>query len=60
MAKKKKAERVSLRSAINDFCRSCIYDPAAEGSWRAQVRACTAPACPLYKVRPRTTAKDKE
>ena len=57
MAKKK--ARASLRDSINAFCRECIYDPAAEGSWRSQVRACTAPTCPLYKVRPRTTAKDK-
>ena len=51
--------RQSLRAIVNRFCRECIYDPAAEGSWRAQAGACTAPECPLYPVRPRPTAAEK-
>lgn len=46
--------RVSLRSAINDKCKSCIYDPHAKGlgSWREQVADCGGVNCPLYPVRP--------
>ena len=42
----------SLRKAINDKCRECIYDPYAKGAWREQVEACTSPVCPLFPVRP--------
>lgn len=45
--------RPSLREAIDNKCRSCIYDPAAPGRWRQQVEACTVTACPLFAVRPR-------
>lgn len=42
-----------LRGRINAFCIHCIFDPeGGGGSWRQQVEACTAPACPLYDVRP--------
>lgn len=44
--------RPSLRQAINQFCRECLYDPSERGTWRAQVHECTAKACPLYQVRP--------
>lgn len=36
----------SLRAAINAFCCECMGFDAAE------VRACTAPACPLFSCRP--------
>ena len=43
----------SLRAAINDKCRECIYDSVAgAGTWREQVTACTSKACPLYPLRP--------
>jgi len=43
----------SLRKAINDKCRECIFDPnGGGGNWRQQVEACTSPSCPLYPVRP--------
>lgn len=43
----------SLRKAINDKCRECIYDAiGGGGTWRQQVEACTAYKCPLYPVRP--------
>ncbi len=42
-----------LRKAIDMKCAECIYDPKpGNGSWRAQVEACTADTCPLYGVRP--------
>jgi hypothetical protein len=43
---------MSLRKAINAKCRDCIYDPAARGTWLAQVAACSASSCPLWPVRP--------
>lgn len=43
----------SLRKAVNDKCKECIYDQfAGIGNWRQQVEACTATTCPLYPVRP--------
>ena len=38
--------------AITNYCRSCIHDPAAFGTWREQVAACPAVACPLWRFRP--------
>lgn len=44
----------SLRKAINDKCKECIYDPGVKGNgtWRQQVEACTGFSCPLWPVRP--------
>ena len=48
-----KASRGSLRKAINDKCKECIYDPiGGEGTWVQQVRECTSGTCPLFEVRP--------
>jgi hypothetical protein len=45
--------RPSLRAAIDNKCRECIYDPTpGNGTWRQQVTACTAVDCSLYPVRP--------
>lgn len=44
---------MSLRRAINSFCRQCIYDEiGGRGSWRMQVQNCSSKKCPLYEVRP--------
>ena len=49
----KKKTGYSLRDAINDKCRDCIYDPiAGGGTWRQQVESCTSGNCPLFDVRP--------
>jgi hypothetical protein len=45
---------MSLRKAIDDKCRDCIYDPLAAGTWRQQVTLCSVKLCPLYEVRPKT------
>lgn len=51
----------SMRKAINDKCRECIYDPiAGKGTWRQQVEACTSRKCPLYPVRPVSTVSGAE
>ena len=46
---------MSLRKAINEKCKDCIYDPKAGGTWRQQVEECTCMDCPLYPVRPVST-----
>lgn len=46
---------MSLRKAINDHCRACIYDKAAAGTWRQQVESCPVAGCALYPHRPRPT-----
>jgi len=43
---------MSLRKAINEKCKDCIYDNLAEGTWLKQVELCTCSDCPLYPVRP--------
>jgi hypothetical protein len=48
--------RPSMRKAINAMCKGCIFDPVAGGQWRQQVEACTSPECPLFELRPRSTA----
>ena len=49
----------SMRKAINEMCKACIYDPVGGGgTWRQQVEACTAKGCPLYDYRP-TSASEK-
>ena len=45
-------KKYSLRQAINDKCRSCVYDEANIGSWLVQVTLCSCRDCPLYEVRP--------
>jgi hypothetical protein len=49
---------MSLRKAINDKCRDCVYDPLSGlGGAIQQIDACTCTLCPLYRVRPRIIAK---
>lgn len=60
MTPKRKPKRPSLRQAVNDFCKACLYDKQEEGSWRKQARNCTATACPLYPVRPRNYSRRKK
>lgn len=43
---------MSLRKAINEHCKGCIYDKAEPGTWRQQVENCTVTACALYPYRP--------
>ena len=44
----------SLRKAIYEHCRTCIYDPSAMGTWRQQTALCAVTSCALYSVRPST------
>lgn len=42
----------SLRRAINQKCKECIYDSREEGTWRKQVGRCVSSNCPLFPYRP--------
>jgi hypothetical protein len=50
---------VSMRSAINEKCRDCIYDPLAPGNWRQQVQACVITTCPLWPLRPKSKPRTR-
>lgn len=43
---------MSLRKAIDEKCRDCIYDKGAPGTWRQQVAACAITTCSLHEYRP--------
>ena len=46
---------MSLRKAINQHCKDCVYDEIAAGTWRQQVTLCGVKSCALYDVRPKPT-----
>lgn len=39
-------------AAVTAYCKGCIHDSAAFGTWREQVAACPAVDCPLWRFRP--------
>ena len=43
---------MSLRKAINEHCKSCIYDDVAPGTWKQQITLCSVTCCSLFDVRP--------
>ena len=47
---------MSLRAAINEKCRGCIYDSEGRGTWREQVGQCTIVSCSLWKYRPQPSS----
>lgn len=52
-----RARRPSMRKAINDKCKDCIYDPkSGMGTWKQQTDACTIMTCSLWPLRPRSVA----
>ncbi len=51
---------MSLRQAINQMCKGCIYDSGAAGNWRQQVSACTSSNCPLFPHRPVSTTDKRK
>lgn len=46
----------SLRSAVNETCKSCSYDSSARGTWRQQITLCSVKSCPLWPHRPITSS----
>ncbi len=52
---------MSIRKAVNEFCKMCIYDEKSGlGTWRQQVEGCTCTDCPLYDFRPRPASKKRQ
>lgn len=50
---KRASGNTSLRGAINEKCRDCIFDSrCGGGTWREQVAQCSSIRCPLWPVRP--------
>lgn len=47
---------MGLRTQVNLMCKGCIYDKHDAGTWRDQVEKCGIETCPLWNVRPLTTA----
>lgn len=44
---------MGMRSAINQNCKDCIYDPLSGlGTWREQVAQCPMTWCPFWEYRP--------
>jgi hypothetical protein len=43
---------MSMRKAINDKCKDCIYDKHSPGTWREQVAQCSCISCALWPLRP--------
>ncbi len=39
-------------AAIAAFCKQCIYDRHADGTWLEQVSVCGTVNCPLWRLRP--------
>ncbi len=42
----------NLRAAVDEHCKSCIYDEHAAGNWRQQVTLCSCTDCRLWENRP--------
>ena len=46
-------KRPGIKGKVIAKCIECIFDDiGGNGTWRQQVEACTATACPLWSVRP--------
>ena len=48
---------MSLRKAVNDKCKDCIYDDAAAGTCLQQITLCSSEDCPLFDVRPQSKSR---
>jgi hypothetical protein len=47
---------LSLRKAIDQHCKQCVYDKMCPGTWRQQTTLCAIEKCPLWPVRPKTSS----
>lgn len=58
---KVKEKRPSMRKAINNMCKACLYDSiGGNGTWRQQIDKCTSLDCPLFPLRPRSTTNETD
>lgn len=55
-----KQQKKSLRKAINENCRDCIYDPEVAGSAATQIELCSAYRCKMWVVRPVRSVANRE
>jgi len=44
---------MTRQEAIDAKCKDCIFDPAEQGTWRQQVKACDIESCALHQYRPK-------
>ena len=49
----------SLRVAIDEKCKDCIYDSAVPMNWKKQVTLCTSYDCGLFEVRSISESKSE-
>lgn len=49
---KLKRPRFPYKPAVEAFCKSCVYDELALGTWRHQTAACRVTHCALWGGRP--------
>ena len=52
-------KRLTRQGAIGAFCKSCIFDCGAEGTWVRQVELCTSPECSLFPYRPKQSKRTR-
>ena len=56
-----KPTKAEVWHRIDENCKTCIYDPHADGNWVQQVEACDSVDCPMWAIRrvsrPKTGAK---
>ena len=50
----------SYKTAVEQKCKECIYDPIVEGTWKQQVEDCPSVTCPLHPVRPKSKSTKGE
>ena len=50
----------SYKDAVQNMCKSCIYDSREPGNWVEQVTMCTATPCPLWPVRRQIDKSDEK
>lgn len=61
MSKSTLPKKTSPQKAILNYCKGCIYDPLAGGTFREQIENCQITHCELYEHRPRSKAvRDKQ
>jgi len=46
----------AYRKFIDENCKDCSHDHTAMGNWRQQVEMCRVFICPMYPIRPVSSA----
>lgn len=54
-------KKPGFRAGVDKLCRQCIYGShPGNGTWRAQVEACTSYSCAVYHLRPVTQGGSRD